>query len=267
MIDYLKKLNKYAFILHLVSALGLIILFSVKYANANFDLNLYTYRITKIEGDRDQNVTYSFGQQDDPKITITMEAVKGLIISIFIITALFHLFYWKSPLYASEIKQGFNRFRWLEYSITATLMIFVLSIISGVKEYYSVFELCAISISLMMLGYFLEQTNKFQVKLVSIFLGWFLLFVTFSVLISSLIKNVSDAEDTGKGIPGWIKFVLFPMLLWWMSFGVVSIFQVLYQKRKTSFITYEKWYILLSFLSKLFMGYYIAFGLTRSKND
>ena len=268
MIDYLRRLNKYAFILHLVSAIGLIILYSTRYSNANFDLNLYSFKIKKIEGDNDQDVTYSFGEPGDPKVKITIDMIKGLIVSIFIITALFHLFYWRSAAYETEINKGFNRFRWFEYSITATLMIFVLSIISGLREYYAAFELCAISVALMMLGYFLEQTKKLDVKLVSLFLGWFLLIVTFAVLMSQLSRNLEDADEIGKDIPGWIKFVLVPMLIWWMTFGIVSIFQTLnYQKQGYTFLTYEKWYILLSFLSKLFMGYYISFGITRDKTE
>jgi hypothetical protein len=267
-LSWLKSLNKYAFILHFLSALGIIYIFSTRDDNANFDINLYSYRVTKIEGDNDNDLTFSFGTKDDPKIDVYMNTLKIIIIMIFIITAAFHLFYWKSSAYTNEINNGYNRFRWLEYSITATLMIFILAIISGVKEYYAVFELCTISIALMMLGYFLEQTDKFQVKLVSLLLGWFLLTVTFVVLFTSLIKNVEDAEDVGKDIPGWVKFVLLPMLLWWMTFGIVSIFQTLnYNKLNYTFLTYEKWYILLSFLSKLFMGYYISFGLTRKKSE
>ena len=99
-------------------------------------------------------------------------------------------------------------------------------------------------------------------------LGWCLLIVTFVVLFTSLFKNVEDAEDAGKDIPDWVKIVLVPMVLWWMTFGIVSIFQTLnYNKQNYTFLTYEKWYILLSFLSKLFMGYYISFGLTRKKSE
>ena len=40
-IGFLRRLNKYAFILHLLSAIGLIIVYATRYDNANFDLDLY----------------------------------------------------------------------------------------------------------------------------------------------------------------------------------------------------------------------------------
>ena len=269
-LKYVKNLNKYAFILHLLSAIGLVILYSVRYDNANFDTNLYSFQIKKVDGDRDEKVSYSFGNEGDPQIDVSLFSIKTLIILIFGITALFHLFYWKSNKYNIEVEQGFNRFRWLEYSITATIMIFVLAIISGTKEFYSTFQLCAITIALMTLGFFLEQTNKLQVKIISLLLGWFLLTVTFGVLMSRLQLNLDQVNKNApeQKIPDWIKFVLLPMLLWWASFGVVGFVQTLnYQKQNYTFLTYEKWYILLSFLSKLFMGYYISFGVTRDKTD
>lgn len=269
-LKYIKNLNKYAFILHLLSALGLIILYSIRYDNANFDTNLYSFQIKNVEGSNDDNISYSFGNEGDPKIDISFFSMKALIILIFGITALFHLFYWKSKRYNNELSQGFNRFRWLEYSITATIMIFVLAIISGTKELYSAFQLCAITIALMSLGFFLEQTDKLQVKIISLLIGWFLLTVTFGVLMSRLQLNLDQVNKNvpDRKIPDWIKFVLLPMLIWWASFGVVGFLQTLnYKKQNYTFLTYEKWYILLSFLSKLFMGYYISFGVTRDKSD
>jgi len=269
-LNYIKRLNKYAFIVHLLSAVGLIVLYSMRYDNANFDTNLYSFQVKKVEGENDDKISYSFGNEGDPKLDVSLFSIKTLIILIFGITALFHFYYWKSNNYNTELSQGFNRYRWLEYSITATVMIFVLSIISGTKELYSAFQLCAITIALMCLGFFLEQTDKFQVKLICLILGWFLLTVTFVVLISRLQLNLSQVNKNEPDIeiPGWIKFVLFPMLLWWASFGIVGFIQTLnYKKENYTFLTYEKWYILLSFLSKLFMGYYISFGITRDKNE
>lgn len=266
-LDYLKNLNKYAFLLHILSAFGLIIFYSVRYNNLNFDTNLYSFQIKKVEGNDDE-ITYSFGEKGDPVLKISPTAIKVIILLIFIITAIFHLFYWKSDVYNKELSQGFNRFRWLEYSITATLMIFILCLISGTREVYAAFALCTISIALMTLGFFLEQTKLYNVKLVCLILGWFLLTVTFGILISRLQLNINQVDkNTDVEIPKWIRFVLLPMLIWWSTFGIVGLVQTLnYKKKGYTFLNYEKWYIILSYLSKLFMGYYISFGVTRGKS-
>jgi hypothetical protein len=51
-------------------------------------------------------------------------------------------------------------------------------------------------------------------------------------------------------------------------FGVVATLYVRnYGKPNFNFRTYERYYIILSYLSKAFMGYYLAFGLTRPARD
>ena len=87
MIDYIRRLNKYAFILHLLSAIGLIIVYTTRFDNANFDLSLYSFRIKSVDGKHDDDVTYSFGAEGDPKVVVTIELIKILIIAIFISTS------------------------------------------------------------------------------------------------------------------------------------------------------------------------------------
>lgn len=264
----LKNYNKYAFLLHFLSAVGIIIYFIIKKGDINFNTNLYSYKIVDIEGERNEKVTFSFGEPGDPTIKISTEALKTIIVLIFLITAFFHIFYWLSPLYYKEINNGYNRYRWLEYSITATLMIFILCIISGLKEYNTVFLICILNISLMSLGYFLEMSNLIQVKIVCLVIGFFLLFSIFSFIYYSLIYNLKRANDIGYDVPNWIQIVLIPMIIWWISFGIVAIMQTVnMNKSNYTFKTYEKYYIFLSYASKAFMGYYLTFGLTRDKAD
>ena len=58
------------------------------------------------------------------------------------------------------------------------------------------------------------------------------------------------------------------MFFWYASFGVVATLYVKnFDKPGFSFRTYERYYIILSYLSKAFMGYYLTFGLTRPPNE
>lgn len=261
----LKKYNLYAFFLHFISGVVLASLFIISTGDITFNTDLYSYRITDIGVD-DKTIEFSFGEEGDPKITVPGEALKTLVVLIFLITAIFHIFYYRSNLYYDELNKGYNRFRWLEYSITSTLMIFVLSIISGVKEYYSVFAICGLNIVLMSMGYFLELSTNIEVKIVALIVGFFALLTIFGIIYSNMIYNLQRARDLDFKIPEWVNFVVFPMLFWWISFGIVAILNTRsYGKPGYNYKTYEKYYIILSFISKAFMGYYLAFGLTREK--
>jgi hypothetical protein len=257
----LDKLNFYAFLLHFIS--GIIIagvLFGAT-GDIKFNTDLYGYKITNISPDG-KTVSFLFGE-GGPKVVNSSESLKAIIVTIFFLTAIFHLYYWKSKNYTKEINSGKNRIRWVEYAITASMMIYVYSILSGVKDLYSTFFIVCLNIVMMSFGYFLEITKDPQAKLSAIIMGFFILTLIFSVAYYQFVANIEVAKDTFD-IPDWVYAIVIAMIFWWISFGVVA---VLYYraslKGKVDYKRYEKYYIFLSFVSKAFMGYYLTFGLTR----
>ena len=158
----LKNMNYYAFLLHLISGIVIAGLLFGAVGEINFNTTLYGYKIKTITSDG-KTVTFDFGE-NGPKIPLTSDNLKGIVVSIFILTALFHLYYWKSKRYIDEVKSGKNRFRWVEYAITSSLMIFVFCVISGVKDIYSVFLIVLFNMVLMSFGYFLETTDSLEGK-------------------------------------------------------------------------------------------------------
>lgn len=254
------KLNYGAFALHFLSAIGLIITFSIITKEVSFDTNLWTYEITSISKDnRDINLeTYSY-------LNISTLALETILVSIFFLTAFVHLYYARSKFYLEEIARGYNRFRWLEYAITSSLMIFILSIISGVKDFDTVLCLCFINATLMSTGYFYETSNIDLTKKLSLSIGFVLLFVIWFVIFRNFGYRIKEVKKEGQNIPTWIYGVLTPMFFWWTSFGLVAMYQ--YYKSENNFRKYEKYYIILSYLSKAFMGYYLAYGMLREPNE
>ena len=65
------------------------------------------------------------------------------------------------------------------------MMIFVLSIISGIKDYDTVYELCVLNAVLMSLGYFLEQGVNKEVKIVALVIGFL---IVVAIFVTQLVK-------------------------------------------------------------------------------
>ena len=252
----LKKINWGAFGLHLASAIGVAIAFGVVNKKANFDTNLWSYEITSIsDDDRDIDLVV------EPYLQVGTIGLETLVAVIFFITAMFHLFYATSSFYTSEVSKGYNRVRWFEYAITSSLMIFVLSIISGVKDFDTVILLTFMNFFLMSFGYFFEMTPGKEGKLISIVLGFLMLVVIWSVIFRNFGYRVTEVDRVSKRkVPVWVYGVLIPMFFWWTSFGIVALYRYIKggDPRK-----YEFLYILLSYLSKAFMGYYLTYGILR----
>lgn len=261
----LTQLNYYAALLHALSGLGVSIVFLSENEDANFNTDLYSYRIKGLSSD-DRQVELEYYRA----VKVSTKALEAIITLIFLITAFFHTFYstdgFGTGAYLNEIKKGYNRYRWLEYGITSTMMIFVLAIISGVKDLDTVYELCVMNAILMSLGFFLELGVNKQVKTVALTLGFLLVAAIFVTLLRNFYSRMDEVKKLGRKLPDWLNFVLFPMFFWWLSFGIVAALNVAAQdKPNYDFARYERFYIYLSFLSKASMGYYLTFGLTREK--
>ena len=263
----LTTLNYYAALLHALSAVGVSAAFYSRGKDVNFDTSLYSYKITSISSD-DRNVGLEYYEVT----RVSTKALESIIASIFLITSFFHTFYatdgFGSGAYLKEIKRGYNRYRWLEYGITSTMMIFVLSIISGIKDYDTVYQLCVLNAILMSFGYFLEQGVNKEVKIAALTIGFLILATIFVTLLRNFYLRLKEVDDLGRNLPDWLNYVLLPMLFWWLSFGIVAVMNVANQNRMDyDFARYEKYYIYLSFLSKANMGYYLTFGVTRDQTD
>ena len=271
----LNKLNYYAIWLHGLSFIGILAAFLLKPEEANFNTDLFRMKLVGLtNGDRE--ATLSTTKQSE----IPTDMLKAFILLTFGLTALFHLFYYTDGFgtgaYSRQIAAGRNVFRWVEYAITSTAMVFVLSIISGVKSADSVFLICTANMVLMSFGYFIEIAPTKQSKIVGLVVGFFSLATIWYVILFNFYQRMAEVEDIDhptnpgqkRSIPSWVKQVLTPMFFWYVSFGVVAALYVKnVGKPGFSFTTYERYYVILSYLSKAFMGYYLTFGLTRDKAD
>jgi hypothetical protein len=128
-----KTLNYYAAWLHGLSFAGVLGAFLAKNEEANFSTELFRLKVVGLkDGDKQANV-------EAVKTTkIPTEVLKTCILLMFIITCLFHVFYYTdgfgTGVYTQQLNIGRNAYRWLEYGITSTIMVFVLCIVSGVKD-------------------------------------------------------------------------------------------------------------------------------------
>ena len=62
--------------------------------------------------------------------------------------------------YEAELKQRINRWRWLEYTATSSLMVFALALLIGVSDISSLLMILVLSVVLHTLGLFLETRIK-----------------------------------------------------------------------------------------------------------
>lgn len=189
--------------------------------------------------------------------TIDPKAILMMLLSFTAITAAFHFvqIFFHSP------DNPVNTARWIEYSITATIMIILISLLSGVNNEDTLI-LCAVSTFVtMVLGNVVERLlGKDQKRTTYLIhaLGWALMLGVWVVIIKTFFETI-EANDN---VPVVIYSIVFVLFVLYNCFGVVQSVQLF--RPQTNVYTIDKMYTLLSFVSKTSLTFMILFGLTRS---
>ena len=79
-----------------------------------------------------------------------------------LLSALFHALVasrWGFPRYRRELEHGRNRFRWVEYSLSASLMIVLIAGIVGITDIAALIALFAVNAAMILFGWLQETSN------------------------------------------------------------------------------------------------------------
>jgi hypothetical protein len=217
--------------------------------------------------------------------------VKIFVVAFFAVTSFAHLLYatdfFGKGWYSSQILSfGWNPFRWIEYSLSAGLMIYLISIVSGTKEQISAISNALITPGLMINGFTNEralQQNDLHrwsvgelpekpkvdafILLSNLIPGWALFGVHWYVILSNYSKLIKEAKAAGDTIDPSVTFMVFSQLVFFSLFGVIQTYQV-YRwatskkgRIEPTFIFYEKGYIVLSAVTKLLLAGTVVYAL------
>ena len=302
----LPTLNKWASILHYSLAIGFASYFGYinnKYPNnsvkgVELSIRDHNFGIESLSGEckeDDTTVCDSSGNAfrstwvSANTQTVDIKTIQGMLIAFFVITGTFHLYYYlgNNPLkegespsfgtgYTYVVKNQNNFFRWIEYSITATLMLYIIALTSGVKDTNVYLLLYATNIAMIALGQQVEVAVRdgkdWITPMVTSFL---LLFAEFSVIARSFWSRLAQVDtfldenpsiSNGRRIPKWLNAMIIILFLFFSCFGFLSLYASI---RGTPYETVEKGYIILSFAAKATLGMFIAYGTgqRQSNND
>lgn len=261
--DQWKRLQKYNVILCIVHAI-LAVIFRIYFnkvlnstgAVSGINLSLYDHVFKADPSNPDGPLQVISEVASD----VREETLGNLIVSFFAITSAFHLIYAVNPgdVYLNGVKRGNNYLRWLEYSVTATIMLFIIAILSGVKDIKSYFTLVASGIGMIATGQWFE-TAIGNARWVPIITGFVLLMGAFLTIWTSFRDRLRDADEAGVKVPKWLWFTLIILFMFYASFGFVPIAKMLFPSFSRG-LKYEYTYLTLSLASKATLGMLVAYG-------
>ena len=251
----LLKLNITACVLHFTILISIVVWTTLKYKPN--EKNYISTGLYSIRNDSDTNNT---NQIKNSIMLQHSDWFMFILIYVFLlITALSHLFYCiMKKWYIGMIDDKNNYARWIEYSITATLMIMLIMFTSGIKDFDVFVSVSVCTFCLMLLGQVIEvmiSDNRIKDAILLTGIAWSLFALIWYNISSTFIHIFQNNAE----IPNFVTTVYAMMFVMYSSFGFVQIYQLIYPQ--TNYENIEISYVILSFISKALLVMLLTSGL------
>ena len=177
-------------------------------------------------------------------------------------------------IYIEWLKRKMNPGRWLEYFFSASIMQTVIMVLSG---FTNVWTLCFSTVMIavtQLFGHATEQylwssraeSLSFAERWQFFFFGWISFLPPWIAIYYQFYYSVLNSK--GPGPPDWVNAIIWSLLIVFGSFAVVMAWYVRnWSRGDVSFVS-EKWYCILSLVSKTILTWQLYFGIfNRAERD
>jgi len=196
---------------------------------------------------------------------IVVIEIGPLVAGFLFISAIAHFFLSSVGFgwYVKNLKRGINHARWYEYSLSASLMIVIIAMLSGIFDVVSLIGLFALTASMNLFGLMMELHNQTTEKTnwTSYYFGCFAGIVPWI----GIVIYFFGSADTGQ-IPTFVYFILGSLFFLFFTFAVNMILQYKKVGPWRDYLFGESMYVLLSLTAKSALAWQV-FGGTLARSD
>jgi Heliorhodopsin len=157
--------------------------------------------------------------------------------------------------YERDLRGGINRFRWAEYSLSATLMIIVIGFYSGITSINAVVAVAGANVGMILFGWLQERMNPPGRTSTTMLAFWFGALVGLAPWIS-IVVNIIGSET----VPGFVYGIVIAQFIFFSSFGVNQWLQYREVGKWADYAFGEKAYLVLSLVAKSVLAWQIFAG-------
>jgi hypothetical protein len=176
------------------------------------------------------------------------------------LSALFHLLI-ASPLgfggYRRELAHQRNRFRWVEYSLSSTLMIILIALVTGLTDLAALIGIAGANVAMILFGWIMEVVNEpgERVWWSPFWFGCIAGITPWAALVAYLWVNLS--QEGAEGPPGFVYGILVSIFVLFNIFALNQWLQYRAIGRWRDYLFGETVYIVLSLTAKSLLAWQI----------
>lgn len=187
----------------------------------------------------------------------------GAAVGTFLaLAALDHLFtgtVWRRR-YEADLQRGINRFRWVEYSFSATIMMLLIGFYNGLTGITEIILIIGANVAMILFGWLQEVMNPPGRARTTMLPFWFGCLAGITPWIAIVVNVVGAAGDAEGAVPGFVYGIVVSLFVFFMSFGLNQWLQYRQVGRWADYGYGEKVYLVLSLVAKSALAWQIFGG-------
>jgi hypothetical protein len=157
--------------------------------------------------------------------------------------------------YERDLRAGINRFRWVEYSFSATLMVLLIAAYSGITEVAALIGIAGANVAMILFGWAQERVNPPGRSSTTMVPFWFGTLAGVAPWIA-IVVNVAGADE----VPGFVYGIVVVQAVLFFSFGLNQWLQYRQIRWWADYGFGEKGYLVLSLAAKSALAWQIYGG-------
>lgn len=157
--------------------------------------------------------------------------------------------------YEKDLRSGINRFRWMEYSVSATVMVVLIALYAGIDGISALIGIIGANVAMILFGWLQESANPPGRSAVTMTPFWFGCVAGAAPWVA-IGYNLLAAD----AVPGFVVGIFVSLFLFFNSFALNQWLQYRQVGRWRSYAFGEKAYLVLSLAAKSALAWQIFSG-------
>jgi hypothetical protein len=161
--------------------------------------------------------------------------------------------------YESNLRRGVNYARWIEYSISSSLMVVLIAQLTGIIDFVALLGLFAVNSSMILFGILMERFNRHGGDRVD----WSpFVFGSIAGIVPwiAVVFTIGGAVQDGSEVPGFVFGIFVSLFVFFNTFAVNQVLQYRAKGKWADYLYGERVYILLSLAAKTALAWQVFGG-------
>jgi len=157
--------------------------------------------------------------------------------------------------YEADLRAGINRFRWMEYSASATIMVVLIAFYNGITGISAVIGIIGANVAMILFGWLQEAMNPPGRTHTTMLPFLFGCIAGAAPWVAILVNTIGSAT-----VPGFVYGIIVSLFVFFMSFAVNQWLQYRGVGRWSDYAYGERVYLVLSLVAKTALAWQIFSG-------